>query len=394
MVSSPSDFQAAAQAGLEALRRGDPATARALLEPLTASGEAAPAVWLGLALAGRALNDTAKAREAVDRVLDMDPRNFQALMLKGDLCGEANEKRMAATLYSRALRAAPPLNQLPARIADGLRRAEANVKSFQQEFAGHLEASLSRHGFARGASSRRFAESLDILLGRKQVYYQTPQRYYFPALPQAQFYEREQFPWASEFEACTEEIRAELVEVARKDTGFTPYVTAGDQHLPFARTSHLLDNADWSAFFLWKDGKIIEENAARCPRTIEFLGKVPLPKVENTTPSVLFSLLKAGAHIPPHHGMINTRLICHLPLIVPKGCSFRVGNDIREWREGELLIFDDTVEHEAWNRGSQPRYVLLFDIWRPELTEEERTLVKAMFEGMQEFEGPGESYAP
>jgi aspartyl/asparaginyl beta-hydroxylase (cupin superfamily) len=88
--------------------------------------------------------------------------------------------------------------------------------------------------------------------------------------------------------------------------------------------------------------------------------------------------------------MINTRLICHLPLMVPEACALRVGNETREWKEGELLIFDDTIEHEAWNRSTRPRYVLLFDIWRPELSGEEQTLVKAMFEEMQEFEETGD----
>jgi aspartyl/asparaginyl beta-hydroxylase (cupin superfamily) len=91
----------------------------------------------------------------------------------------------------------------------------------------------------------------------------------------------------------------------------------------------------------------------------------------------LFSLLRPGARIPPHTGQINARLICHLPLIVPDGCGFRVGNEVRRWIEGETLIFDDTIEHEAWNNSGRLRVVLLFDIWRPELSLEERKLVAA-----------------
>jgi aspartyl/asparaginyl beta-hydroxylase (cupin superfamily) len=79
--------------------------------------------------------------------------------------------------------------------------------------------------------------------------------------------------------------------------------------------------------------------------------------------------------------MHNSRLICHLPLIVPPKCAFRVGNEVREWREGELLIFDDTIEHEAWNDSERDRVVLIFDIWRPELSERERQEVAALFSG-------------
>ena len=81
------------------------------------------------------------------------------------------------------------------------------------------------------------------------------------------------------------------------------------------------------------------------------LRHAPVPRVAGWGPSVIFSMLKAGAHIGAHTGMYNTRLICHLPLIVPPGCRFRVGNEVREWEEGKLLIFDDTIEHEAWNEG-------------------------------------------
>jgi aspartyl/asparaginyl beta-hydroxylase (cupin superfamily) len=95
----------------------------------------------------------------------------------------------------------------------------------------------------------------------------------------------------------------------------------------------------------------------------------------------MFSLLRPGARIAAHTGMFNTRLVCHLPLIVPPGCAFRVGNEVRQWEEGKILIFDDTIEHEAWNEGSQDRVVLIFDIWRPELSEQERREVAAFLSG-------------
>ena len=149
----------------------------------------------------------------------------------------------------------------------------------------------------------------------------------------------------------------------------------------------MMDNPDWSAFYLWKDGDLVSENAARCPRTMAAVENIPLCRVNNRSPSVLYSLLRPGARIPPHSGLINTRLICHLPLIVPRDCAFRVGNDIRTPVEGKAWVFDDTMEHEAWNKSDQSRVILLFEIWRPELTEEERGLVSAMFEAMDAHSG-------
>jgi aspartyl/asparaginyl beta-hydroxylase (cupin superfamily) len=167
---------------------------------------------------------------------------------------------------------------------------------------------------------------------------------------------------------------------------FEPYVRS-DPSRPRREQDGLLDNPDWGAFYLWKDGEVVPENAARCPRTMRALESIPLCRVSNRSPSVLFSLLRAGAHIPPHTGMVNTRLICHLPLIVPGRCTFRVGNVEREWEEGKAWVFDDTIEHEAWNRSDATRVILLFEIWRPELTDAERSLVNAMFEAIDSHSG-------
>ena len=101
---------------------------------------------------------------------------------------------------------------------------------------------------------------------------------------------------------------------------------------------------------------------------------LPLVFSGQRCPNILFSRLRPGAKIPPHNGMINTRLIGHLPLIIPEDCGFRVGNSTRTWNVGEAFLFDDTIEHEAWNNSSEDRFVLIFEVWRPELTEAEQRL--------------------
>src|SRR5207244_13290801 len=107
--------------------------------------------------------------------------------------------------------------------------------------------------------------------------------------------------------------------------------------------------------------------------------RAPLPRISRWGPTLVFSLLKAKAHIAPHSGLFNTRLVCHLPLIVPAGCRFRVGNEVREWEAGKLLICDDTIEHEAWNDSAEDRVLLIFDVWRPGLSEQERFELTALF---------------
>jgi aspartyl/asparaginyl beta-hydroxylase (cupin superfamily) len=120
---------------------------------------------------------------------------------------------------------------------------------------------------------------------------------------------------------------------------------------------------------------------------MEAITGVPLARIPQRSPSVLYSQLRAGAHIPAHNGFVNTRLIGHLPLVVPGKCRFRVGNDVREWQDGRAWIFDDTINHEAWNDSDRTRVILLFEIARPELTDEENRLVAALFEGIDAYTG-------
>lgn len=140
---------------------------------------------------------------------------------------------------------------------------------------------------------------------------------------------------------------------------------------------------------MWRDGEVVPENAARCPKTLKALDHAPLSRTKGRMPSILFSLMRPGAHIPPHTGVTNARLICHLPLIVPDGCVFRVGNEVRPWVEGKAWVFDDSINHEAWNRSEKTRVILLFDIWRPELSEEERKLASAMLQAIDAYGSGG-----
>jgi hypothetical protein len=142
----------------------------------------------------------------------------------------------------------------------------------------------------------------------------------------------------------------------------------------------LLDNADWSTYYLTDMGLPIPERVAACPTTYAAIdGHAPLCRIEGRAPSIMFSLLRPHSRIPRHTGMVNCRFICHLPLIVPPHCGFRVAAETREWRVGELLVFDDSVEHEAWNDSDEDRLVLIFDVWRPDVSEEERLQIETLF---------------
>jgi aspartyl/asparaginyl beta-hydroxylase (cupin superfamily) len=236
------------------------------------------------------------------------------------------------------------------------------------------------------AAAIRLQHSLDMLTGRREIFPQQPAAFYYPYLAQRQFFEREEFEWATAVEAATDDIRQELRTVLSEGADFRPYVE-NDPDRPYRDFHGLNEDPNWTALYLWKYGKPVEENARRFPAAMTALEKVPLTHFGSRTPDVLFSRLEPGAHIPPHSGILNCRLICHLPLIVPPGCWLRVGNETREWEEGKLLIFDDSMEHEAKNPSGELRIILLFDTWRPEISAEERAGISAIFNAIEDFRG-------
>ena len=379
-----------AQEGMNALQAGNPQQARACFEKLVEGKYADASIFLALAYACKSTQDAPAATSAIDNVLLLEPQNLRALLFKAEHLAEAGDRRAASAFYLAAIKAAPQAEQVPADLRQAMLAAQAFCDRQTGELETLLISALAGHGVDQ-PGAERFNQSLDILFGRKQIYLQEPRYYYFPGLPQVQFYPRDMFPWLDQVEAMTAEIRLELDQILRQHPAFQPYVQ-GDPLRPRHDPTGMLNNPDWGAFYLMKDGSVVKENAARCPRTMEALRDVPLALVGNRSPSILFSLLRPGARIPPHTGFVNTRLICHLPLIIPPQCGFRVGNETRQWVEGKAWVFDDTIEHEAWNLSNETRVILLFDVWRPELSAHERDLVRAMLEALDRKDGDSQSW--
>jgi aspartate beta-hydroxylase len=207
----------------------------------------------------------------------------------------------------------------------------------------------------------------------------------FPGLPVRAWFEREEFPWMADMESQTDAIREELLAVLAREQGFQPFVEMSAGHPGAAYWKALNHSPDWNAFFFHRDGKPFPENQARCPRTLAALDAVPLNRIADHSPETLYSVLKPGARIPPHTGVINVRLVVHLPLIVPPDCGIRVGTETRGWQEGRCVVFDDTYEHEAWNKSDRTRVVLIFDVWNPNLTAAEREGMQAAIEALGQF---------
>jgi len=379
--------------GLSLLRAHRFEEARLALEAVWRAGQAQADELVGLALACVHLSDVPAAQHALDKALELQPTHFHALISQADLHALVGRKREAAGAYQRLLR----LHGDPKRLNEGeqreLQRAITMVAHYQEQFSMELQQGLERvmaeariqHG---KSSCERFERALALLRGERRIYRSEPRSFLFPELPDVEIFDPGQFEWIPVLEAQTAAIRAELQALlADGELPFQPYV----QRVPGRPVlrSGLMNNPNWSACHLWHNGTPVPAMLERCTATMRALQAVPLVHMPDRAPNVMFSLLRPGAHIPPHHGLLNTRCIAHLPLVVPPGCALRVGNAVHDWQEGRVVVFNDSIEHEAWNRSDELRVVLLFEIWRPELSKAERALVTTLFEALNLQSGEG-----
>ncbi|HTW38817.1 MAG TPA: aspartyl/asparaginyl beta-hydroxylase domain-containing protein [Steroidobacteraceae bacterium] len=365
---------------------GDALGAHALLERVVKAAPRNVTYWLNLAAAQRALGHREKELETLERALAVDPTHLIVLLQKAALLDLTGKPRSAAAVYAHALRTLAPGARLPAAVEGHLRHAEQRVRENAATLAEQIESrlrTLPRDGVS--GSRARFDRCLDRLLGRRRIYTPEPTFMLFPYLRNYEFFERQYFPWLETLEAATDSIREELLGVLSADQeGIEPYI-AFNESLPLRQWKELNHSRRWSAYFLWNQGRREEAHMARCPRTVAALAATPQVDIPARAPTAFFSILDAHTHIPPHTGITNTRLTVHLPVIVPEKCRFRVGGETREWRAGSAWVFDDTIEHEAWNDSDVPRAILIFDVWNPELTALERDLVREMTDVLAEY---------
>jgi aspartate beta-hydroxylase len=369
---------------------GDAPAACALLQQLVAAAPQQLQYWLSLAAALRTLGRREEELQALERALAIDPTHLVVLLQKAALLDLMNKPRSAAAVYGHALHTLAAGTSLPPAVEAHVRRAEQRVTEDAAALGKLIDARLGalRGAESAGAAGVRFERCLDRVLGRRRIYTPAPTFLLFPYLRNYEFFARETCPWLPSLEAATESIREELLGVLAADQqGIQPYI-AFSEGLPIRQWQELNNSRRWGAYFLWNQGRREESHLARCPRTAAALAALPQVDIPGRGPTAFFSILEAHTRIPPHTGVTNTRLTVHLPLIVPPGCRFRVGGETREWRVGIAWVFDDTIEHEAWNDSDVPRAILIFDVWNPELTALERDLVRETIAALAEYYEP------
>ena len=184
----------------------------------------------------------------------------------------------------------------------------------------------------------------------------------FPGLNHIPIRPREDAEWVRALEGAWQQIRDEAVAAAGSFLSYNDYS----------------EDRPWTVYPLFYMGGATPL-AARCPQTVAVLESLPRACLRYPWGDAVFSAQAPGSHLTAHCSVDNLRLRCHLGLVVPRSCRLRVAHLVRGWEEGQTLFFEDSFEHEVWNRGEQTRIVLIVDLWHPDLTEIEIEALTAAF---------------
>ena len=347
--------------------------------------------WYNLAIAEYAQGKQDAALAAMDRTLQLNREQPPAWLYRGVLLQEAGRHEEAAISFLRGVKYAERL---------GMQPSDPEMQRLMAHAAGIMAAELDRRIDAAlapivaefGAEAiRRIRRGSDIFVGKTPIEYAHPQwrpgLFSVPGLEPKTFFDRDDFPWAADVEAATDDIRREMLAVLETGDGLAAYVNHAEG-TPGARTwAGINRNPAWSTFHFYRHGQRYDDNCRRCPRTAEVLDSIDLQRVPGYGPEAMFSVLRPHTRIPAHYGSVNGRVIVHLPLVVPPDCgALKVGDEARGWTEGELMFFDDSFRHEAWNDSDETRVVLIFDTWNPQLSAAERAAFSATLQTAQAYE--------
>ena len=388
---SPDDVEALNVVALASVRDGKPFRAVALLERATRIDSNNPVSFHHLGRAHETLGNLTESLKALSAALQLKPGFYLARLHYASILERTGEAERCVYHFARALNDAQAegrwLNSqttpsgLQPLVVHAVKTVRSRRRALLFAISEKLAAKYGRESMAR------VEKCLRVHMLEEQVKLpdprQAPTFLYFPDLPTTAYFDRSLFPWIPEFEAQTDAIREELLALLPSEQGRERVFTGDEIEQQNLKGGDVPPT--WNGYYFYRHGARRDDNCAACPRTSAALDELPLSRVREHGPEVLFSVFTAGTHLLPHRGVTNTRLVGHLPLIVPADCALNVGNEIHEWREGQVVVFDDTFEHEAWNRSKQTRVVLIFDLWNPYLTDAERAAVCDIVETVGDF---------
>ena len=394
LESDPDNAELIALRAATLLTSGNAQAAVDALLPAARAADAPYEVTSGLAICQIAVGDRAGAIGNFKRALDQKPDEFALRLVYAECLEQLGDGATALQQMFRAVNDAQKRGQwlndasTPPPLRDRVKRAMNRIDQGRDAlFTSVLAPFVSKFG---PVAIQRVTAALGVYLGTHAPVNpdprQRPKFLWVTGAPATPFYPASHFDWYAELEAATAGIRAELLDVLNRPAGLMPFLDIPDKAAEDAYLGGDPQGRAWDAFFFHRHGKAFPEHLALCPYTAAALDKVPLTRITDHAPEVLFSVLAPHTHIKPHHGVTNTRVVTHLPLIIPEGdCKLVVGGEEHAWQEGRCVTFDDTFLHEAWNRTDQRRVVLILDTWNPDLTEPEQIALRELVEKIGDF---------
>ena len=357
----------------QAMARGDVREAASLLEVAAQRGRDASTL-LRLATVRRSLSDYPGAAQAAAAGVELSPRNFLLCLLLGSLRESMGAIHGAQRAYRAACAVAPRELAFQPQMLKQLDWARLWTQSAEQWRRRVLE--WAAVAAPRTEQERRIRGFRTNLLENMDSGPVAPPVFVAPGIRPKRYFDPARFRGTAEIERNTKVVRDEFLALAEGKSRELSSRLSG-LHAAESETGR---PGSWSMIPLIRNGAVVEEFASGCPRTMELAQGLDLPRLGLISPSLYFSVLEPNSRIAPHTGITNTRLIAHFPLIVPENCGFRVGGEIRRWKPGKALVFDDMTVHEAWNDSDRIRVVLIADLWQPELSEWERSAIGALMD--------------
>ncbi|MES1263713.1 MAG: aspartyl/asparaginyl beta-hydroxylase domain-containing protein [Peristeroidobacter soli] len=391
LESEPDHVEALNVLGLAALREGDIDKALKLLKHAADVDGSQALTHLHLGRAHAAAFEFESAEAAYVAALKREPKLHLARLQIAELHEKRGDMGRAVMTYARALSDAQSEGRWlnAATTPPALQSAVDHAQRFVREkriagFAEIMAPFVKQYG---ASAMRRVEQAIRIHLHLEQGVSTDPRQkptfLFFPGLPATPYLDKGLVLEIEDLEARTNDIRAELLALLPSAAGRERVFHTGE--LEDANLRGLDTPPSWNGYYFFRHGERRADNCAACPVTAAALDDLPLARVPGHGPEVLFSVFSPGTHLLPHCGVTNTRVVGHLPLMIPDDCALRVGGEDHHWREGEVVMFDDTYEHEAWNRSDRTRVVMIFDLWNPFLSQAERAALSTLVIEMGEF---------
>ncbi len=375
MIAKMTGTQELEQKADQAAAAGQFAAARSLLEQAVGAQDSSIDLWMKLSAMCKASGDLDGALAAIHRALAISPLDFSALLSRAVILDQRGDGE-AGEAYGQALAQLSPDEDVPEPMKPAVAHARKRRDEYRSALERHLATKLPPD--LTDAERSRAERFISNRSRNMRHFHQDPSDFHYPGMPEIEFHDRALFPGLGALEQATDDIRSEFEALITTEAAeLVPYIQYPER-VPVRQWKDLNRNPAWTAIHLLQNGERVEANVRHCPKTLAAIAGMDQPHVRGASPNAMFSLLAPHTRIPPHTGVANTRLVCHLPLIVPAGCGFRVGATTREWRVGEAFVFDDTIEHEAWNDSDELRVVLIIDLWPPALTAADRAAVAAV----------------